>query len=170
MPDLPTTRVVAKSTFYHVRIGLFGPITIECATGAQKRWVTLFACLLIRAIHLEATTDLPAQSFLHFFRGFVTWRGKPKIIISDNATRLKLTAKVLQEIFKELATQGIHWKFITQKASWKGGVYERLIELTKMTLRKAIGKQLLNKTDFVTLLHEVETVINKRPVTYKDSD
>ena len=39
-----------------------------------------------------------------------------------------------------------------------------------MALRKAIGKQLLNEIDFVTLLHEVEAVINERPITYVDSD
>ena len=39
-----------------------------------------------------------------------------------------------------------------------------------MALRKAIGKQRLNETDFVTLLHEVEAVISERPITYVDSD
>ena len=46
MPDLSATRVVAKSAFFHVGIDLFGPITVNCATGTQKRWVTLFTCLL----------------------------------------------------------------------------------------------------------------------------
>ena len=71
MPDLPATRVVAKSVFFYVGIDLFGPVTVECATCFQKRWVTLFTCLLTQAIHLEATTDLSAQSFLHSFRRFV---------------------------------------------------------------------------------------------------
>ena len=97
-------------------------------------------------------------------------RGKPKTVISDNATNLTPTANALQEVFKKLTTQGLHWKFVTQKAPWKGEVYERFIGSTKMAVRKAIGKQLLNETDFVTLLHKVEVVINERLITYVDSD
>lgn len=39
-----------------------------------------------------------------------------------------------------------------------------------MALRKAVGKQLLNETDFVILLHEVKAVVSERPITHVDSD
>ena len=39
-----------------------------------------------------------------------------------------------------------------------------------MALINAIGKQLLDKTNFITLLHKVKAVINERLITYVDSD
>lgn len=102
MPDLPATGVVTKSTFFHVEIDLFGPIIVKCATGSQKRGVTLFTCLLSLAVYLEMTMGLSAHSFLHPFRILVATRGKPRTTISDNAINLKLTANALQGMFQKV--------------------------------------------------------------------
>jgi hypothetical protein len=40
----------------------------------------------------------------------------------------------------------IIWKFIPKAALWYGGCWERLIALTKIALRKMIGRTILSFT------------------------
>ncbi|KHN78366.1 hypothetical protein Tcan_00047, partial [Toxocara canis] len=63
----------------------------------------------------------------------------------------------------------ITWRFITPFAPWQGGVYERLVGLTKTAFRKAVGRRLLNEEEFKTLVIECEAIVNSRPLTYVDS-
>ena len=53
-------------------------------------------------------------------------------------------------------------------APWMGGFYERLIDLTKRSLRKTNKR--LSQRQLVTILAEVEAVINSRPLVYIDDD
>ena len=64
--------------------------------------------------------------------------------------------------------QGIEWKFIVDLASWMGGLYERLVGLTKRALRKTIGNKCLTEKQLVTVLTEIEVVLNSRPLVYLD--
>uniref|UniRef100_A0A1I7VZZ9 DUF5641 domain-containing protein n=1 Tax=Loa loa TaxID=7209 RepID=A0A1I7VZZ9_LOALO len=60
-------------------------------------------------------------------------------------------------------------KYYTQ-TPWSGGVYERMIGLTKGALKKAIGRKLLWEREFVTLTVEIEGILNTRPLTYLNFD
>ncbi|VIO92086.1 Uncharacterized protein BM_BM17403 [Brugia malayi] len=62
------------------------------------------------------------------------------------------------------------WKNIISKAPWQGGIYERLIGLTKNALRRAIGRKFLAERELVTLIAEVEGILNTRPLTYANFD
>ena len=55
-------------------------------------------------------------------------------------------------------------------APWKGGYYERLVGLTKRSLRKTLGKRKAKREQLMTLLHELEAVNNSPPLTYMDND
>lgn len=59
---------------------------------------------------------------------------------------------------------------IIPKSPWRGGVYERMIGLTKRTLRKVIGRKLLKKKEFMTLIVEIENILNIHPLTYANFD
>lgn len=107
-------------------------------------------------------------------------RGRPELIISDNAAQFKLVKTVIDKQWKELSVdervlayfsdKGIKWQFTTTLAPWQGGFYERLVGLVKRCLRKAIGTKRLTLEQFVVILTEVEAVLNTRPLTHVYED
>jgi len=60
----------------------------------------------------------------------------------------------------------IKWQFILERAPWWGGFYERLIGIVKNSLKKVLGKSLINFEEMNTVLAEIEGVTNSRPLTY----
>uniref|UniRef100_A0A915DGB6 Integrase catalytic domain-containing protein n=1 Tax=Ditylenchus dipsaci TaxID=166011 RepID=A0A915DGB6_9BILA len=89
--------------------------------------------------------DMTTVTFLNAFRRFMSRRGKPGKILSDNASQFRLAALSLKKLNKEqewastwgqtsqseevkkfLAEQRIDWKFMPQFSPWSGGVHERL--------------------------------------------
>ncbi|KAE9547794.1 hypothetical protein FO519_008994 [Halicephalobus sp. NKZ332] len=63
----------------------------------------------------------------------------------------------------------IKWRFITERAPWKGGFYEALIKLVKRNLKTAIGKRKVTLSKFITWTTQVEAWVNCRPLTYIDN-
>ena len=66
--------------------------------------------------------------------------------------------------------EGITWKYTTTMAPRRGGFYERLVGLVKQGLRKEIGRKLLSWDKLITMITEVEAIINTRPLTYVYGD
>ena len=120
--------------------------------------------------------DQTTQAFLRAFRRFISRRGVPECIISDNAKTLKAGAQEPQTMKNQvlkpnasqqfLANHNITWKFITERAPWWGGFYERLVGLVKRCLKKTLGKAYLNMIELNSILIEVEAVLNICPLTY----
>ncbi len=180
MPPFPAHRIQKARPFQYTGIDYFGPVWVKYASEKIKIWVCLFTCLVIRAIHLEPITDMTSQSFLLSLRRFIGRRGSPSCIYSDNAGQFKHTNKTLNLAWNSIKTDEdtlnycsshqITWKFITERAPWCGGFYERLVGIIKSSLRKSIGRNFLRYEQFTTLLVEVEAVINTRPLTYLYND
>lgn len=66
-PDLPTERVSDDPPFTHPDVDLAGPLYIKGDAGDSKVYVCLFTCTATRAVHLEMTNLLSADSFLLAF-------------------------------------------------------------------------------------------------------
>jgi hypothetical protein len=179
-PVLPEERVSKSSPFTYVGVDYCGPLSVKSIVDIQKVWICLFVCFVTRAIHLEFVTSLSAQGFLFCLRRFIARRGKPKVILSDNAGNFKLAKDALEHAWKiaiqsddvmsYCSYQEINWKFIVEKSPWSGGLYERMIGLVKNCLKKAVGRSLLTFEAFVTYLAEVEAIINSRPLTFLHED
>ena len=69
-----------------------------------------------------------------------------------------------------IAEQRIKWSLIVQLSPWMGGFYERLVGISKMALRKVIGKTCLTILQLQTFLTETEAIINSRPLVYLGED
>ncbi|XP_061724716.1 uncharacterized protein LOC133530711 [Cydia pomonella] len=161
-PALPPERVNYSRPFTFTGVDYLGPLFVSTQTGKEKRWVALFTCLTVRAIHLEIVKDLSAEECLLALRRFIAARNKPQRMYSDNATCFKLVAEMVQQPY--CIKNDIQWKFICQLAPWHGGFYERLVALVKHCLKRTLEKHLLNDTRLLTVIKEVETVLNSRPL------
>ena len=141
IPPWPRERVSSSDPFQFVGLDYLGPINVREGSELKKMWVCLFTCLTVRAIHLKWVTDLTAVQFLSCLRRFVSRRGRPELIISDNAPQFKLTSSALNKQWKQVfydkdvlnyvTMSGIRWSFTTALAPWQWGFYERLVGMVK---------------------------------------
>ena len=85
-------------------------------------------------------------------------------MLSDNASTYLAAADELKELFKSpilketLSRKSVEWRFIPKRAPWFRGFGERLIGLTKMTLKKVLARASVNLA--------IEAILNDRPLTY----
>ena len=141
---LPPSRVSEDPPFTNTGIDFAGPLYATNNQEMGKVYICLFTCASTRAVHLELVRCLSVPSFLQAFRRFVSRRGLPSRLITDNAKTFKSASKVVKnilrstEIQRELASKGVTWKFIIEKAPWQGGFYERMIQSTKRCLKKLL--------------------------------
>ena len=176
VPDLPVERVSDGPPFLHIGVDFAGPLYVSLHSQNQKVYVCLFTCSSTRGIHLELTADLSAVSFLQAFRRFTSRRGLPATIYSDNAKTFKSASSDVRKIARSLEVQTymvnhqVNWKFIVEKAPWWGGFWERMVGITKRCLRKTIGRSNLTFEELRTVIVEIESTVNNRPLTYLYDD
>ena len=170
---LPRYRVNKAPPFSNIGVDFAGPLYVKQGKDKMiKCYVCLFSCCVTRALHLELIKDLSAQTFLNCLRRFCARRGTPELINSDNARTFKSTAKLLKSLARdpEVATYlqscRIEWKFNLELSPWQGGHFERLIGCVKRCLRKVIGNARLSYDELSTVLTEIESILNSRPLTY----
>ena len=156
---LPEDRITEGRAFSRIGVDYFGPFH---ASDQGKVYGILFTCTAIRAVILEAVPDQSFETFQNAFRRLEARVGSVETVFSDNA-----------KVFRKAGSfyQGrITWKFIPSRSPHFGGFYERLVGSVKSCLRKTIGTKTLSFDGFNTLLHEVEGVLNRRPLSYIGDD
>lgn len=178
-PELPKERVSDDPPFTHTGVDFAGPLyTSEKVENTEdaKVYVCLFTCASTRAVHLELTKRLSTEAFMLAFRRFTSRRGLPATMLSDNAKTFKSASKNIvkivraKEVIQYMSNNGLTWKFIVEKAAWWGGFWERLVQTVKRALKKVIGRSCLSFEELRTLLVEVESIVNARPLTYVYDD
>ena len=175
-PQLPKSRLQQVEPFSVTGVDFTGALYICEAEVYRKVYICLFTCASTRAVHLEVVTDLTVQTFLLAYRRFAARKSAPRQMISDNASMYLSAAEELTELFQSqtlkesLSKQGVDWQFIPKKAPWYGGLWERLIGLTKTTLKKVLGRASLSLITLQTLVVEIEAILNDRPLTHVSSD
>ncbi|GBM72540.1 hypothetical protein AVEN_78430-1, partial [Araneus ventricosus] len=99
------------------------------------------------------------------------YNAKPADQLSGQLPRDRISqSPPFQIVGIDFTDNGIHWKFIVERAPWWGGFYERLVKTVKEPLRKILGKALLTFEELSTILSEVEVIVNNRPLTYVEND
>ena len=120
-----------------------------------------------RAIYLDLIPDCTSKCCVDALKRFVNSRGAPKIVIMYNG---KYFISTDVQIFA--TSSGIFWKFNIESAPWYGGFFEHLVKSVKRCLKKQLGKARTDYDEMITVLKEIENVINNRPIfyTYFESD
>ncbi|XP_039313012.1 uncharacterized protein LOC105206618 [Solenopsis invicta] len=165
-------------------MGVMRIITLANKSRGQKTrklYIVLFVCFSTKAVHLEAVSDLTSDAFLAALRRFVSRRGHPNTIYSDNVTNFVDAKKELEELYKAIRTtfskpidnycvsRQVQWKFIPPHAPHMGGPWEAGIKSCKHHLKRIVGGALLvfEKLSTANLLlglpdvDVVDTLINR---------
>ena len=180
MAPLPESRLVAyRPPFTNTGVDLFGPLMVKWGRGTAKRWGCLFTCLTTRAVYLEVVPSLSTDDFIMVLRQFVARRGPVEEMRSDRGSNFVGCSKELKEsmeqwnqgrVERELQQKGVKWIFHPPTAAHMSGVWERLVKSTKRHVKAVVGDRLLSDLALRTLLAEVESVLNSRPISQTSDD
>lgn len=180
MGQLPVYRLTKPArAFTFVGMDYFGPMTISIGRRTEKRYGVLFTCLSVRAIHIEIAESLSTDSCILAIRRFISRRGEPQMIMSDNGTNMKSADKELKETLKnldedmiknEMVARKITWKFIPPASPHMGGCWERMVRSFKDALKVLLRGRTTKFEVLATLMCEAENIVNSRPLTYVSSN
>ena len=182
MGQLPSARVLPTFANEKVSVDYAGPLILKVGSSRKptyrKAYAAIFICLVTESCHIELVSDLSAEAFLAALRRFVSRRGKPTQIWSDNATCFRRTDKDLKELSQFLqqqaikksiinfcSTQDIQWKFSPPTGPHHGSVWENGVKACKRHLKRIVGETKLTFEEMTTILCQVEACLNSRPLT-----
>ncbi|XP_073967443.1 uncharacterized protein [Choristoneura fumiferana] len=174
--NLPEARLAHhRRPFTFVGLDYFGPIQVAVGRRREKRYVALFTCLVVRAIHLEVVQSLSADAAIMALRRFVARRGTPTEIWSDNGTAFVGANRELWTLYASAtsnyaANEKINWRFLPPSAPFMGGAWERLVRNVRTALRVTLTERTPSDEVLRTLLAEAEALVNARPLTHVSSD
>ncbi|XP_046968281.1 uncharacterized protein LOC124535923 [Vanessa cardui] len=187
MGQLPSVRLKPERAFKSTGVDFTGFIKLRFVSGrgskSYKGYICVFICMVTRAVHLEAVSNLSTEGFIAAFRRFVSRRCYCKDLYSDNGTNFVGADKELREMFNKavsdfskeiktlLANEGTTWHYIPPQAPNFGGLWEACVRSTKYHLKRVIGDTTLTYEELSTLLTQIEACLNSRPLCpLSDSD
>ncbi|XP_027839404.2 uncharacterized protein LOC114121329 [Aphis gossypii] len=177
MAPLPKERVQCSRPFTYTGVDFAGPLIIRSGIRGRsgtKAWISIFVCFSTRAVHIEVVENLTSKAFIAALRRFVARRGKPSELWSDNGTNFVGANKELtnytQHLDKQLANEGITWRFNPPSSPHFGGLWEAAVKSAKHHLTRTTGETKLTLSELSTLLCQIEACLNSRPLTPMSSD
>ncbi|XP_075263347.1 uncharacterized protein LOC142354895 [Convolutriloba macropyga] len=183
MGDLPREQLVPSFAFSHCGLDYCGPFYTKNGTRTLlKTYVGFFICFSTKAVHIEPVMSLTKDDCLAAIKRFVSRRGIPDEIYSDNSKTFIGTKGELQ-FRRDLATNefddlisifgkenNITWLTIPPKTPNFGGLWDTAVKSLKRHMYRSIGKAKLFFEDFTKLLAQIEAILNSRPITSISND
>ncbi|XP_058811088.1 uncharacterized protein LOC131675984 [Topomyia yanbarensis] len=186
MADLPPERVTPCLPFRRVGVDYCGPFLVGYPYRKNrpvKCFVAIYVCLVTKAVHLELAADLTTQAFLATLKRFSSRRGKPELIMCDNARNFVGAKRELDELRKlfnnqqfqeqairEASEDKIDFKFIPARSPNFGGLWESAVKSFKTLFKRTIGTRSLLHDEMLTVLVQIEAILNSRPLTPVSND
>ncbi|XP_044744571.1 uncharacterized protein LOC123306576 [Coccinella septempunctata] len=164
MDNSPSERLSQAFPFINVGCDYAGPFYLKEGEARKptvtKAWICIFVCMVTKAVHIELVTELSTQAFFLCFKRFISRRVRPNMKFSDNGTQFVGSNNELLNIVKSNGDL-ITCKFIPPKAPNFGGIWES----NEHRLKRIIGNSQLRYEDFSTILCQIESILNSRPLT-----
>ena len=126
-------------------------------------------------------SDLTTECLLNCLKRFISRRGKPLTLYSDNATTFVGANNKIKEMYdflsqsddiinKYLSSESIDWQFIPARSPHFGGIWEAAVKSFKFHLKRIICNHVFSLENFTTLTIQIEACLNSRPLTPLSSD
>ena len=184
MGSLPTPRVTPGFAFEHCGLDYAGPYHTRLMKGRStksfKCYFCIFVCLSTKAVHLEPVSDLTTESFIGALKRFTGRRGVSSHLYSDCGTNFVGADKELKTMLTSsqhnsdvshfLLEKGTTWHFNPPSAPHQGGLWEAGVKSVKFHLKRVMGNALLTFEEFTTVLCQVESCLNSRPLCAMSTD
>ena len=175
MADLPQYRFsLEPAIFQNVGLDNFGPFTVLIdRKKTESVYCLIFTCLVVRAVHIEVCNTLTSTSTLLAIKRFFTRRGTSAMFLSDNASNFVRSAALISKKAQPTVVEGVAlerlptfvWRFNPPGSPHTGGAWERLIGMAKRIFFNIASSQMLTKELFTTMVCEIESILNSRPLT-----
>src|SRR5699024_3864842 len=97
-------RVTSAPPFHNAGVDFAGPFLIK--SNASKKYkliqcyLCVYVCMCTKAVHLELVSSLCTEAFLASFKRFISRRGRPQKMFSDNGTNFTRAASHLRQLYK----------------------------------------------------------------------
>ncbi|XP_063962448.1 uncharacterized protein LOC135155912 [Lytechinus pictus] len=180
MADLPEFRVTPCSPpFKTTLVDYLGPVNVKLNRNTTtKGYCAVFTCAVTRAVHLTCVQDLSTQAFLQALERFISIRGAPSLLVSDNGTAFRgadntineLNLKLNQTVLKDHCQRyNVQWKFGPPGGPHHQGAVERLVQEVKKGMRHLVKADRLTFVEWETVFCQISSLINGRPLTAKSS-
>ena len=190
MADLAAERLVPyQPPFTYTGLDFFGPFHVKLGRSLVKVYGCIFVCFNSRAIHIEDVGSLKTDAFIQALRRFISVRGSPKKIWSDNGTNFTGAEKELRRSIRDLDDGTIkrelhryetdwyrcavpEWHFQPPTASHMLGVWERLIRSVRKAMKGVLGDRsaFSGRETLRTVFAEVMFILNSRPMCPASDD
>ena len=103
MGKLPPSRATPAPAFNSKGADFAGPFTLRKGHTRKPVWVKgyvcIFICLTTKAVHVELVMDLSTDSFVAALKRFVSRRGRPAVIMTNNGTNFVGARHQLEEAY-----------------------------------------------------------------------
>lgn len=187
MGSLPQQRITAARPFERVGIDFAGPVDVKNSrlrrAVISKGYVCVIVCFVTKAVHLELSSDLSTDAFLACFKRFIARRGLPSEVYCDNGGCFRGASNQLADLYKLFASAG-HQTLVQEYASNQGikfhftpsyspvfaGLAEAAVKSMKFHLKRIILKSILTYEQLITVLTQIEAVLNSRPLLPMSAD
>ena len=181
MGTLPVERVTPGQVFEDVGVDYAGPVYVKYGFVRRlvivKTDICVCVSLSIKAIHLKLVSELTSEAFIASLRRFNARHSRPRTMWSDHGTNFiganreikEMVIFLKQQQVRERESQfcsdeGINWKFMPECALHFGGLWEAAVKSMKSHLRRVVGDNKLTFEEYTTLLTQVESCLNSRPL------
>lgn len=173
MAPLPDFRLASSPVFDVTSMDLTGPLMIKDTVKKRthtKVWGVIFTCASTRAVYLDITESYSTDSILQTIRKFVTMRGYPSEMISDQGSQLRAASSDITKdwnwsIVSDWASNNkMKWTVVPAEGQHQNGLSESMIKSTKRSILHMIGDNILTFSELQLAFYEITNVINSRPI------
>lgn len=164
--------------FQHVFMDHLGPFHVGVGNERRKVWLLLVTCLWSRAVQLHVCHDMTVRSFLLAFQTQVLREGTCRCVYTDLGSQLVAGSKTIRDFvgreeaknyLKENGIDSFTFDHYAKGNSTLGSLVESCVKLVKRLIYGAIHNHVLNLNDFYFVIEQVQHIVNKRPISFKEA-